>query len=108
MFREIASFLGKLLEVDWNSLFGSFFSMVRVKIACKDATKIPNKRLFEMKNILYVIQFKVEKYGIVGSGNGDEDIGGGDDDLGNGDDNGMEEIDHEAVPDSKGGGKGGK
>jgi hypothetical protein len=105
MFRQIASSLGKLLEVDWNSLFGSFFGMVRIKIACKDATKIPSKMLFEMKNNLYVIQFKVERSGAEGSGNEDEDNGGGDDNLGNEDDNGMDEIDHEAVPDSKGGGK---
>jgi hypothetical protein len=49
-----------MIEIDWNSLFSSFFSMVRIKVACKDSTKIPKKRLFEMKNNLYVIHFKVE------------------------------------------------
>jgi hypothetical protein len=44
-----------MMEVDWSSLFTSFFSMVRVKIAYKDPSKIPSKRLFEMKNQLYVI-----------------------------------------------------
>lgn len=29
--REIATSLGKLVEVDWQSLFSSFFSMVRVR-----------------------------------------------------------------------------
>jgi hypothetical protein len=42
-FKQISFSLGKLLEVDWNSLFTSFFGMVRVKIACKDVSKIPKK-----------------------------------------------------------------
>jgi hypothetical protein len=54
-FNQIASSLGRMVEVDWNSLLSSFFSMVRVKIACKDATKIPNKRLFEMQKKMYLI-----------------------------------------------------
>jgi hypothetical protein len=33
--------------------------MVKVKIACKDVSKIPKKRLFEMKDDIYLIQFKV-------------------------------------------------
>jgi hypothetical protein len=31
IFNQIASSLGRLVEVDWNSLFTSFFGMVRVK-----------------------------------------------------------------------------
>jgi hypothetical protein len=91
-FNQIASSLGKMVEVDWNSLFSSFFSMVRVKIACKDATKIPNKRLFEMQKKMYLIQFKVEKINA-----DDEEDGGGDDsnnDFTADGDNGMEELDH--------------
>jgi hypothetical protein len=59
--RQIASSLGKMVEVDRSSLFSSFFSMVKVKITCKDPTRIPRKRLFEMDNFFYVIHFKVEK-----------------------------------------------
>jgi hypothetical protein len=80
--------------------------MVGVKIACKDATKIPSKRLFEMMNSLYVIQFKVEKDDTMGSGGEDEDNGRGNDDGGNEDDNGMEELDHETVNGGKGEDKG--
>jgi hypothetical protein len=58
---KIASSLGRTVEVDWNSLFSSFFGMVRIRIACKDISKIPSKRLFEMRKLLYVIQFNVEK-----------------------------------------------
>jgi hypothetical protein len=54
-FRQITSSLGKMIEIDWNSFFSSFFSMVRVKIACKDPTKITGKRLFEMNVNLYII-----------------------------------------------------
>jgi hypothetical protein len=52
-FRQISSSLGKLLEVDWNSLFTSFFGMVRVKIACKDVSRIPKKKMDEMKEYLF-------------------------------------------------------
>jgi hypothetical protein len=70
-FRHISSSLGRMLEVDWNSQFSSFFGKVRMKIACKDVAKIPKKRLFEMNKKLYLVQFKVE--GIVGSkGDGDD------------------------------------
>jgi hypothetical protein len=59
-FNQIASSLGRLMEIDWNSLFTGFFGMVRVKIACKDRSKVPGKRMFEMMNKLFLIQFKVE------------------------------------------------
>jgi hypothetical protein len=58
---HIASSIGKMLEVDRNSMFASFFGMVRIKVACKDISKIPKKRLYEMKQKLYLIHFKVEK-----------------------------------------------
>jgi hypothetical protein len=35
-FIQISSTLGNLLEVEWNSVFASFFVMVRVKLAYKD------------------------------------------------------------------------
>jgi hypothetical protein len=54
---QIATSLGNLLEVDWSSVSASFFGMVRLKIACKDATKNPKKSHFEMqKNIPDPIQ----------------------------------------------------
>jgi hypothetical protein len=48
--------------------------MVRVKIGCKDISKVSKKRLFEMKKKLYFIQFKVEMSG--GSEEGADDDGG--------------------------------
>jgi len=44
--REVASSLGIMVEVDWHAIFDSFFSLVRVKIQCKDPTNIPSRRLF--------------------------------------------------------------
>jgi hypothetical protein len=65
--------------------------MVRVKITCKDITKISKQRLFEMNNKLYLIQFRVESGSDLGYEEGDE--GGGDNgDLDNEDDSGMEEF----------------
>jgi hypothetical protein len=93
-FRQIVSSLGNLLEVGWNSLFESFFGMVRVKVACKDASRIPGKRLFEMQKKMYLIHFKVEK----GSGlnDGVDDFDGDDKGSEDGDDIGIEEIDHDS------------
>jgi hypothetical protein len=97
--RQVSSSLGKLLEVDQNSLFSSFFSTVRVKVACKNIAKIPGKRLFEMKSGLYLVQFKVElKDGMLEEG----DEGGGDNgDPRNEDEDGIEELDHDMEVEKK-------
>jgi hypothetical protein len=99
-FRQIASSIGKMVEIDWSSLFSSFFSMVRVKIACKDPTRIPRKSLFEMNNNFYLIQFKVEKSTTPGDGD-DKDGKGDEEDFDNGDDAGMEELHHDPVTEGK-------
>jgi hypothetical protein len=70
--------------------------MVRVKIACKDVSKITKKRMYEMKENIYLVQFKVE--GAKGQTAGDDEEDGNDDDLGNGEDNDMKELDHENTP----------
>jgi hypothetical protein len=97
--RQVASSLGKLMEVDWNSLFASFFSTVRVKVACKDISKIPGKRLFEMMNGMYLIHFKSElKDGRMDEGGED---GGDNGDPGIGDDDEIEELDHDMEKEKK-------
>jgi hypothetical protein len=89
--RQIASSLGKMVEVDRSSLFSSFFSMVKVKITCKDPTRIPRKRLFEMDNFFYVIHFKVEKSLEMRKEDGDDE--GKDEDNGDHEEDfGMEEF----------------
>jgi hypothetical protein len=74
--------------------------MVRVKIACKDPTRIPRKSLFEMNNNFYLIQFKVEKSTTPGDGD-DKDGKGDEEDFDNGDDAGMEELHHDPVTEGK-------
>jgi hypothetical protein len=34
--------------------------MVRIKVACKDVSKIPRKMMFEMKERIYLVQFNNE------------------------------------------------
>jgi hypothetical protein len=58
--KEIASSLGKLCEIDWQTLFSSFFSVVRVRIKCKDPRAIPEDRVMELDDQLFLIHFKVE------------------------------------------------
>jgi hypothetical protein len=98
--KQIASSLGKMVEVDWSSLFSSFFSMVKVKITCKDPTRIPRKRLFEMDNFFYVIHFKVEKSLEMRKEDGDDE--GKDEDNGDHEEDfGMEEFQHDSEPEDK-------
>jgi hypothetical protein len=96
-FRHIASSLGKMLGIDWNSLFSS---MIRIKFVCKDISKIPKRRLFEMDNKFYLVQFKVE-----GSAEADKDgadDGGGDNgDPAEEEDTGIEELQHDSMLDSQ-------
>jgi len=85
-FRQVASTIGKLVEVDWQSLFASFFAMVRVKVKCRNPVKIPQKRVMEMQDELFVISFKTEGFEQLSEKSGkDEDDGGdggdGDTDL---------------------------
>ena len=43
-------------------MFDSFFSLVRVKILCKDPTRIPRGRLYVFKAGVYKISFNPEGY----------------------------------------------
>lgn len=79
-FRQVGSTLGKLVEVDWNSLLTSYFEMVRIKIKCRDPKKISQARIMEFQDKLFVISFKTEGIQIEGSG-GDEPYDGDDNDL---------------------------
>lgn len=76
--REVASSLGLLVEVDWQTLFTSFFSLVRVRIQCKDPTKIPRRRIFLFNQQIYVITFKPEGFEQLDNpdGGGPENDGG--------------------------------
>jgi len=58
--RQVASTIGKLIEVDWHSLFASFFAMVRIKVKSRDPTAVPTQRMVEMNDELFVINFKTQ------------------------------------------------
>jgi hypothetical protein len=51
-----------MVDLDWHTLFNTFFSLVRVKVQCKDPSKVPSKRIFVFKGSLYLIKFKTEGF----------------------------------------------
>jgi hypothetical protein len=87
--KEISSSLRKLIEIDWQTLFSSFFSVIRVKVNCKDPKMIPVKRVVEMEDHLYLLHFTVENVeqveakpdGDEGKGDGSDGEGDEDEDL---------------------------
>jgi hypothetical protein len=88
-FAQIASGIGLLLEVDWASLFKTFYEKAKVRIACRDPRKVPTKRLYELDKKLYLISFSVEE--LEHNRDGPSNNDGGDDDRGE-DDEGSEDI----------------
>jgi hypothetical protein len=77
VFAQIASGFGLLTDVDWSTVFKTFYEVVRVKVPCKDWKKIPRERLYEMGMKLYVVELLVEKDAdnkiLNGKGNDDDD-----------------------------------
>jgi hypothetical protein len=47
-------------DVDWLSVFKDNAQEVRVKISCRDPSKIPSRRLFEFHKNLFILGFIVE------------------------------------------------
>jgi hypothetical protein len=68
----MASSFGLLLDVDWSSLFKSFYEKIRVKVACRKPRKIPMERPFEMDKKLYLISIMVESFEQEGSAKSDD------------------------------------
>jgi hypothetical protein len=62
VFAQMASGFGLLRDVDWSSLFKSFYQLVRMKVACRNPKKIPLERLFELDRRLYLISIHVEGF----------------------------------------------
>jgi len=60
--NQVASSLGRMIQIDWQTLFFCFFCSVRVKLQCKDPSKIPKERLFVFKNKIHLVMFTAEGY----------------------------------------------
>jgi hypothetical protein len=60
VFAQMTSRLGLLLDVDWASLFKSLCEKIRLKIACRNPTKILVERLYELDRKLYLVSILVE------------------------------------------------
>jgi hypothetical protein len=71
-----------MIEVDWQELFNSFFNTVRVKIQCKDSTRIPRERIFVFKSNVHLIVFTPEGYEQAKVSDGGSDKGGGEENKG--------------------------
>jgi hypothetical protein len=68
VFDQFASSYGLLEDVDWQTIFSSFYETMRMKLKCRDASKIPKERLFCMDKKLYKITIVVERKEIYGGG----------------------------------------
>ena len=62
VYDQITSAFGLLVDVDWQHNFQSFYEVVRLKVACRDPTKIPSKRVFCIQGELYRIFIEVEPH----------------------------------------------
>ena len=84
MLDEITFTLGVLLDVDWQHNFQNFYETIRVKIACKDHSRVPKERIFGIHGKLYKIKVEVEPPNAVvdeqvqGQTTGDQQSGGTD------------------------------
>jgi hypothetical protein len=81
---QFASNYGFLEEVDWQGIFKSFYESVRMRIKCRDVTKISRERLFCIDKKLYKIEItidlpRVPKLERKDGGDGDDKDEGGDD-----------------------------
>ncbi|XP_040254648.1 uncharacterized protein [Aegilops tauschii subsp. strangulata] len=58
---QVATTLGVLVNVDWHTIFRSFYEKVRVQVAVRDPSKIPRDRVVEINHELYLLNFSVER-----------------------------------------------
>jgi hypothetical protein len=49
-----------MVKVGWTTIFKTFYEVVRIKVACRDKSKIPKERLYEMNKNIFVVSFHVE------------------------------------------------
>jgi hypothetical protein len=63
-------------DVDWLSVFKNNAQEVRVKISCRDPSKIPSGRLFEFHKNLFILGFTAES--LLSANDDDDDLLGED------------------------------
>jgi hypothetical protein len=59
VFAQVVSGFGLMIEVVWASLFKSFYEKIIVKVTCKNPSKIPWERMFELDKKLYLVSVSV-------------------------------------------------
>ncbi|XBI06488.1 hypothetical protein VPH35_134498 [Triticum aestivum] len=57
---QLSTMLGVLVDVDWHTIFRSFYEKVRIQVAVRDSTKIPRDRMVEIHHELYLPRFTME------------------------------------------------
>ncbi|KAF7106443.1 hypothetical protein CFC21_107171 [Triticum aestivum] len=57
---QIALVFGLLIDVDWEHMFKTFYESIRIKVVCKDSSRIPLERLFFLDGEFYMIGIEVE------------------------------------------------
>jgi hypothetical protein len=57
---QVVSVCGLLKEIEWQSVFRNCAEVVRVKIVCREPSKVPAGRLFNFHGKLFQLQFSVE------------------------------------------------
>lgn len=57
---QITSVFGLLTVVDWTVMINSFYEEVKVRVMCRDYTKIPNERHFFLDGKFFLLSFEVE------------------------------------------------
>uniref|UniRef100_A0A453LFG4 Uncharacterized protein n=1 Tax=Aegilops tauschii subsp. strangulata TaxID=200361 RepID=A0A453LFG4_AEGTS len=63
---QISTMLGDLVNVDWHTIFRSFYEKVRIQVAVRDSTKIPRDTIVEIHHELYLLKFTVESEAVSG------------------------------------------
>jgi hypothetical protein len=57
---QFVTAFGIMVDVDWYGMFKTFYEVVRVKIKCRDHSRIPVSRIFEVQGVLFQIRFANE------------------------------------------------
>jgi hypothetical protein len=102
---RVATSLGVLLDVGWHTIFRSLYKCVKLKLAVRDPSKIPETRAMEFDTNMFLLTITVHDPENLSEGaDGDEP---GDDNHGNGKpDDGEQESDGRSKPDGEDKGRG--